>query len=159
PDDGAVDFQRYNLREFHIIDETGSVEFTGSIKLRLGPKDVEPGDGLQGDLNTYTRPDGTKFEANRAGTYVFELDYSSWRNASPGTYRIYIPKLGTSDTFVIDDMVWHRAAAASMAGLYHQRSGLALDGRFGYARPECFTEASGVTVRQSRMPLAFSKEG
>ena len=159
PDDGAVDFRRYGLDKFHVINDRGEAVFTGSIVLRVGPKDEEPGSGVGGKFLTYTRADGTKYEANRAGTYVFGLDYSPWRDASPGTYRIAIPKLGTSDPFMIDDAVWYRAARASMAGLYHQRSGLALDGRFGYVRPECFTEASGIVVRQSRMPLAFSKEG
>lgn len=159
PDDGAFDFRRYGLDKFEIIDDRGAVVFNGSITLRVGPKDKEPGSGVKGDILTYTRADGTTYEANRAGTYVFGLDYSAWHDAHSGAYRIYIPKLGTSDPFTISDDIWYRAARVAMAGLYHQRSGLALDGRFGYVRPECFTDASGVTVRQSKLPLAFSKEG
>jgi Glycosyl hydrolase family 9 len=158
PDNGAVDFRRYGLHEFHIVNEQGDKLFTGPIVLRLGPQDVEASHRGHGDLKTYTRADRTTYQANRAGTYVFGLDYTALRDAPPGIYRIAIPTLGTSDPFAIDDAVWYRAARASMAGLYHQRSGLALDGRFGYFRPECFTEASGVTVRQSKLPFAFSKE-
>lgn len=159
PDDGALDFRRYGVSRFEIVDRAGAAVFTGDIALRVGPKDVEEGDGLNGDLFKYTRADGSAFEANRAGTFVFGLDYGAWRDAAPGTYRIRIPGLGVSDPFEIADDIWHRAAQASMAGLYHQRSGLALDGRFGYTRPECFTEASGVTVHQSRLPYALSTEG
>lgn len=159
PDDGAVDFRRYGLDQFHIIDKAEDIVFSGSIVLRVGPQDPEPGSGISGDLLSYTRGDGTTYRANRAGTYVFGLDHSAWRDAAAGTYRIAIPKLGTSDPFAISDDNWHRAARAAMAGLYNQRSGTALDGRFGYVRPECFTTASGVVVRQSKLPLAFSKEG
>ncbi len=158
-EDGAVDFRRYKLDQFHIISNRGDIVFTGPISLRVGPKDVEPGDGLKGPLNTYTRKDGTTFEANRAGTYVFDLNYSKWRDMAVGAYRIFIPGLGTSDPFKIDNSVWYRAASASMAGLYNQRSGMALDGRFGYTRPECFTEASGIKVRQSKLPFMLSSEG
>jgi len=159
PDDGVVDFRHYGLDEFQIIDDHCEVVFNGSIILRVGPKDKETGSGITGDILTYTRPDGTTYKANRAGTCVFGLDYSAWRGASPGTYRIAIRNLGTSDPFTISDDIWYRAARASMGGLYNQRSGMALDGRFGYVRPECFTEASGVVVRQSRLPLAFSDHG
>lgn len=156
PDNGAVDFRRYGLRRFEVIDRNGEAVFTGDIALRSGPQDIEPGDGLPGKLVTYKRADGTTYQANRAGTYVFALDYSGWRNPAHGTYRLRLPGLGVSDPFEISDDIWRRAAQASMAGLYHQRSGLALDGRFGYTRPECFTEASGVTVYQSRLPLSFT---
>lgn len=159
PDDGAVDFRRYGLRRFHIVDAAGRSVFTGDIALRAGPDSVEQGDGLKGDLFTYVRADGSTYEANRAGTFVFGLDYGAWRDASPGLYRIAIDGLGVSDPFEIADDIWHRAAQASMAGLYHQRSGLALDGRFGYTRPECFTERSGVTVLRSKLPFALGTEG
>jgi hypothetical protein len=159
PDYGAVDFRAYRLDKFDIIDDRNEVVFSGSIVLRVGPKDKEPGSGVRGDLLTYTLADGMTYEANRAGTFVFGLDYSNWRNAQPGTYRIAIPKLGTSDPFVIGDDVWYHAARTAMGGLYNQRSGMALDGRFGYVRPESFTEASGVVVRQSKLPLALSKAG
>lgn len=155
PADGAVDFRRYGVRRFEIIDDNGKTAFTGDVALRTAPKDVEPGDGMPGDLVTYTRADGSTYKANRAGTYVFGLDYSAWQNPKPGSYRIRIPGLGVSDSFEIADDIWHRAAQASMAGLYHQRSGMALDGRFGYTRPECFTAASGVTVYQSKLPRAL----
>jgi hypothetical protein len=158
PDDGAVDFRLYGLDKFSIINERAEVVFSGSIVLRVRPNDIEPGSGLKGDFLTYTRADGTMYGANRAGTYVFGLDYSALRGAPTGSYRIVIPSLGTSDPFMISEDIWYRAARTSMGGLYNQRSGVALDGRFGYVRPECYTDASGVVVRQSRLPHAFAKD-
>jgi endoglucanase len=159
PEDGAVDFRGYGIREFHIINDRNERVFTGGVVLRIGPKEAESIHGPQGNLRTYTLANGDKYQANRSGTFVFGLDFSAWQGAPPGKYRLLIEQLGTSDPFSVDETVWYRAARVSMAGLYHQRSGLALDGRFGYSRPECFTEASGVVVRQSKMPLVFSKEG
>jgi Glycosyl hydrolase family 9 len=159
PDDGAVDFRRYSMDGFDVVDASGNTVFSGRMKLRVGPTDPEPGGGYKSELLTYTRADGTPFKANRAGTYVFGLDYSAWRGAQPGFYRLAIKGLGVSDPFRIGDDVWHQAARVAMSGLYHQRSGMALDGRFGYTRPECFTERVGITVRQSRLPLALSSEG
>ena len=158
PDNGALDFRHYGIQQFQVIDRSGKPVFTGDIALRVGPKDVEPGDGLGGGLVTYKHADGKTFKANRAGTYVFGLDFSAWRDPPPGTYRIRIAGLGVSDPFEIADDIWHRAAQASMAGLYHQRSGLALDGRFGYTRPACFTKASGVTVYQSKLPVPLTAD-
>lgn len=158
PDDGAVDFRNYDLKRFEIIDAQNKPVFSGSIDLRIGPRDEEAGSGVGGRLE-YARADGTKFWANRAGTYVFGLDFSAWRCPGEGTYRIRIPGLGTSDPFVIAADVWYRAARTAIGGLYNQRSGTALDGRFGYTRPEAFTEKSGIVVRQSKLPLSFSKEG
>lgn len=159
PDNGAVDFRIYGLDKFEVIDQDGQVVFSGDITLRTKPRDPETGNGFKEGLISYTKRDGSNFIANRAGTYVFGLDYSGWQNPLPGSYRLRIPGLGVSDSFKIADGVWTRAAQSAMAGLYHQRSGLELDGRFGYRRPECFTEDSGVTVYRSRLPIALSTEG
>ncbi len=159
PRNGSVDFRRYGIDRFQVVDDRGKPVFTGRVKLRTGPLDPEPGNGISAGLITYKRADGSQYKANRAATFVFDLDYSAWQSPKPGTYRIRIAGLGVSDPFEIADDVWRRAAQVSLAGLYHQRSGLKLDGRFGYHRPECLTEASGVTVYQSKLPFAMSGEG
>lgn len=94
--------------------------------------------------------------ANRAETYVFELDYSAFVPAAEGSYRLQLPGLGVSDPIQFAEDVWLNSAALSVAGLYHHRSGIALDGRFGYTRPAPFRPGAGVTVRESRLPLAWS---
>lgn len=94
--------------------------------------------------------------ANRAGTYVFELDFSAWKPTRPGTYRIHVPRLGVSDPFEIAEDIWLRAARTSIGGLYNHRSGIALDGRFGFTRPASFRPDVSITVRQSKLPLSWS---
>lgn len=96
------------------------------------------------------------FAANRAGTFVFELDYSSWTPQSAGPFRLRIPGLGVSDPFPVRPDTWLDAARNSMAGLYHQRSGIELDGRLGYSRPAAFRPGPGMVVTESRLPWAWS---
>ena len=158
PDDGAVDFRTYGINEFHVIDSQGRTVFTAPIHLRMGPRTLEKGNGISNTLITYKDNTGRQYEANRSGTFVFGLDYGAWRPAEPGAYRLRIPGLGVSDTFRIDAEVWRDAAQTAMAGLYHQRSGIELDGRFGYARPADHRPTPDTPIRQSLMPFAFSKE-
>lgn len=228
---GAVDFRRYGMERFDIIDGDDDIVFTGAVALRTAPDDPEPGNGMPAPLVEYTdgasvpvsltgragetfftdRPHGfavgqrialerlggemdasavfatvasagvasftltttdsalphglspyaratPALSANRAGTFVFELDYSAWLPATNGTYRLRIPGLGVSDPLVIDDDVWRSAALNGLTGLYHHRSGMALDGRFGYTRPASFRPGPALTVLYSRLPLAWSSE-
>lgn len=94
--------------------------------------------------------------ANRAGTFVFELDYSAWAPQSAGPFRLRIPGLGVSDPFPIGADIWLNAARNSMTGLYHQRSGIEIDGRFGYRRPVAFRPGPDMTIIESGLPLAWS---
>ena len=43
-------------------------------------------------------------------------------------------------------------------GEYHQRSGIALDGRFGYTRPVSFRSGVDRTIYKSMVPFGFSSE-
>ena len=95
-------------------------------------------------------------KANRAGTYVFEVNFSSWKPASDGEYKIHVPGLGVSDTFDIHEDIWLQAGKASIGGLYNHRSGIALDGRFGYTRPEAFRPGAKTTVYLSKLPLHWT---
>jgi endoglucanase len=234
PEDGAVDYRRYGIKGFQILDVEGSVVYSGPVSLGRDPRDVEEGTGLSGNLINYAsvgkpslnRAEITKFRpvtfaapshgladkqlielsgftgslaklngtatvtaatanqfslldvegrelagsdgrvgsitpiirVNRAGTYVFRLDFSQWRPGRSGQYRVHIPGLGVSDAFRVSDDVWSLAARTGVAGLYHHRSGIALDGRFGYKRPVAFRAGPDFTIHQSKLPLAFTTE-
>ncbi|MFP5078559.1 glycoside hydrolase family 9 protein [Rhizobium sp. YIM 134829] len=233
PEDGAVDFRRYGLDRFSIVDAAGASVFTGTIRLRKGPKDLEPGNGVAEPLNEYTHVrspriavrgiaqadpirivapghgfqpgdrialeglggdqdagatfatvadptpddfaladvkgpiagafdgDGTAtlaYSTGRAGTFVFELDYSAFKPAQAGVYRIAVPGLGVSDPIAINPDTWFDLGALSLAGLYNHRSGIALDGRFGYQRPAAFRPGPDLVIHRSRLPLAWSQE-
>ena len=98
------------------------------------------------------------FLTNRAGTFVFELDFSAWKPASPDgkQYRIHVPGLGVSDPFEVSKNVWLRAAQTAVGGLYNHRSGIALDGRFGFTRPEAFGPNADFDLIQSKLPIVFT---
>lgn len=96
--------------------------------------------------------------ANRAGTYVFQIDFGAWKPAAEGQYRIRIPGLGVSDPFPVTRNVWAKAAQVAAAGLYNQRSGVALDGRYGLKRPAPFRPGESIEQFRSRLPFAFSGE-
>lgn len=155
PNNGAFTFEPYNLRSFNVIDAKGGVVFRGSIVLRLGPTERE---ASEPSIYTYQHEDGTTYTANRSGTYVYGLDYSDWSGGKAGLYRLQIPGLGVSDPFMVSEAAWYAAAKISLAGLYHHRSGITLDGRFGYSRP--VNQRPGMTgaIYQSKLPYLFSSE-
>jgi endoglucanase len=95
-------------------------------------------------------------KANRAGTYVFQLDFGSWNPDVEGKYHLHVPGLGVSDPFEVRDDVWLRAGRTSIGGLYNHRSGIALDGRFGFTRPSSFRPGPHMTVRLSKLPFSWS---
>jgi Glycosyl hydrolase family 9/Cellulase N-terminal ig-like domain len=55
--------------------------------------------------------------------HVWEADFSALK--TPGEYRLYVPGLGTSFPFVIEDAVAGAFARAYALGIYHQRCGRA----------------------------------
>lgn len=59
---------------------------------------------------------------NRPYQQVFEADFSLL--SSPGTYQLFVPGLGTSFAFQIDDGVPAAFARSYALGLYHQRCGV-----------------------------------
>jgi Glycosyl hydrolase family 9/Cellulase N-terminal ig-like domain len=157
-DDGAVDFATwYGVKTFDIIDSGGRVAFSGEVRLRKGAGQEEPGNGAEQFYDKTPKKMG-RYQ-NRAGTFVYELNFSAWQNPAEGRYHIRIAGLGVSDALIIDDGAWRKAARMSFIGLYHQRSGMAPDGRFGYSRPADLSPANGTEVFESRMPLPISKEG
>jgi endoglucanase len=99
------------------------------------------------------------FSANRAGTYVFEMDYSDWVPKRDGSYWIRVDGLGVSDVFQVSSDHWKDIGRSALGGLYNHRSGIALDGRFGFERPAAFVPGLNVEIAESILPLSFSSHG
>jgi len=98
------------------------------------------------------------FNTNRAGTYVFGMDLSSW-TPTPGTYHIYIPGYGISDPIPIASNNWAQAAAATHEGLYNLRLGCALNLSPGYSRGIALADGvNGCTNYISTIVAPFSSE-
>ena len=125
------------------------------------------------DINTSSYPD------YNAGSLSPRIQWTDLRNLSrqsrcnirvwsrlqclastrSGLYRIYIPGLGVSDAFRVDEAIWYKVARNAAAGEYHQRNGIALDGRFGYTRGVTFKDGVNDTkIYWSRLPTIFSSE-
>lgn len=102
---------------------------------------------------------GPAIRANRSGTYVFELDYSDWLPEAAGTYQIRVDGLGVSDAFPVTADHWNSLGKIAVGGLYNHRSGVPLDGRFGYKRPAAFVPGKNLQIAKSALPLSFSSQG
>ena len=95
---------------------------------------------------------------NFNGTDVCRLDFSDF--TTPGTYRVCVEGIGCSEPFTIGNEVWMRAFQIQMAGLYNQRSGIALGPPYtSFRKPRDFHPADGLSVTQSTYsPLAKGGE-
>lgn len=100
------------------------------------------------------------FNANRYATTVHRADFSSHTFTTPGYYRIRIPGLGVSDSFLIDESVHYADAKLHAQGYYNQLSGIALDADVGlWDRPVDYVDGSaGIEIYLSKLPAYFSNE-
>ena len=82
---------------------------------------------------------------NHTQADVYYLDFHDFRRR--GDYRVYVPGIGTSYPFSIDEQVWRKAFAASMHGFLSHRSGIALGPPFtDYQRPRLMHPEDGFKV-------------
>jgi hypothetical protein len=99
------------------------------------------------------------FNTNRAGTYVFGLDFSGWTPGTSGTHYIYIPGYGISDPFLIRSDAWAVAAGKTHQGIFNMRLGCAVSSDSGYSRGVALSDGvSGCTNYKSNLPALFSSE-
>jgi hypothetical protein len=98
--------------------------------------------------------------ANRAATYVYWMDYSAWTANRGGLYRVYVPGLGVSDPFRVDEAVHYQTAKIHMKGYYNQNWGRALESSVGgVTRGVNYKDGTnGVTIFESNLPAAFATE-
>ena len=99
------------------------------------------------------------FNTNRAGTYVYGLDFSSWTPSASGTYYVYIPGYGISDPFVISADAWKIAASKLHEGVFNLRHGIAVSSTSGYSRGISLKDGTGgVTNYRSTLVSLFCHE-
>ncbi|MEI7613001.1 MAG: glycoside hydrolase family 9 protein [Betaproteobacteria bacterium] len=124
-----------------VVDGTGESVFEGKASLSLS--------ATLGEDHQYR---------NFSGTDVYLLDFSSFKRV--GRFRLVVPGVGCSHSFVISPDVWSRAFATNTKGLYHQRSGIAHEGIFSsLRRPRDLHPADGVRIYQSSCSLMDSRNG
>lgn len=100
------------------------------------------------------------WQSNRAGTYVYSLDYSSFTPSAEGKYRIYVPGLGVSYPFRIDEAVWLDFAKKCTKAYTAQCWGMPLNWAIaGWNRPANFRDGKeGAEVYESDLPACLENE-
>lgn len=97
-------------------------------------------------------------ERNHNDTDVFMMDFSQF--STPGQYRVYVDGVGTSYEFEIGENTWRDAFYVSARGMYHQRSGIALEQPYtDYERPRPFHPDDDVVIYRSTVPLMETNMG
>lgn len=85
---------------------------------------------------------------NFAKTAVYQMNFDAL--AAPGVYRVVVDGIGSSLPFPVDAQAWIRAYQVQTRGLFHNRSGMAMEAPFSdYTRPRDFHPADGTRVTQS----------
>ncbi len=123
-DRGSLDLRPYAGKAFRLIDQaTGDTVFAGKLAFRALAS--RPETAHQSD----SPPDGNFLKAD-----VYECDFSSF--VTPGRYRIAVEGVGASLPFQIDADVYREAFRTVARGLYHNRSGIALEAPYTeFTRP------------------------
>ncbi|MEO0868237.1 MAG: glycoside hydrolase family 9 protein, partial [Cyanobacteria bacterium J06642_11] len=97
-------------------------------------------------------------DRNHNETDVFIMDFSDF--STPGQYRVYVDGVGTSYEFEIGEDTWRDGFYVSARGMYHQRSGIALEQPYTeYQRPRPFHPDDGMDIYQSTVPLMDTNMG
>ncbi|MGP1372155.1 MAG: glycoside hydrolase family 9 protein, partial [Almyronema sp.] len=126
---------------FWLVDQTSAAKvYTGTTVLNLAAN----------------RSDDKRRNYN--GTPVYKMDFSDFNRA--GTYRLCVETIGCSFPFEVGETVWRSAFYTTVRGLYHQRSGLALERPYtDFERPRSFHPEDGMKFYQSTYTLLESGEG
>lgn len=146
---GGVRYDGY--RRFHLVEDgTGKTVYTGTIRLQH--------DGQPIVFGNHCRLNGTSDELT-VHSCVYEMNFSEFRDA--GVYRVYVPGLGCSFPFAIDEKkTWLQGFRLSMNALYCQRSGIVTGEPYtSFSRPRVYHPDDGRVIRQSRCSLMESGNG
>lgn len=138
---------------FHIVEEqNGEIVYTGKVVLQ------HDGTPVVFHNHTADRKNSGSDELT-VHSAVYELDFSQLD--CTGSYHVYVPGLGCSFPFVIDEReTWLRGFKLSMKALYHQRSGIVTGAPYSsFTRPRCYHPDDGRIIRQSECSLFESGNG
>lgn len=87
-------------------------------------------------------------QVNFSLTDVYRMDFP--QVTQPGTYKIVVEGVGTSDPFPINEGAWQKAFRTQMRGLFHNRSGMELGPPYTtYRKPRDMHPGDGQLVYQS----------
>ena len=123
-DQGGLALKAYERRAFHLVNPaSGEIAFTGKLAFRA------PASQQETFHKNDSPPDGNFLKAE-----VYECDFSAFN--TPGKYVLSVEGVGCSFPFVLAADVYREAFRTVARGLYHNRSGIALEKPFtGFTRP------------------------
>ncbi|MEM6313666.1 MAG: cellulase N-terminal Ig-like domain-containing protein, partial [Planctomycetota bacterium] len=125
----------YDVQRFELIDTAGRTVHTGAVE----------------QVKALGAPEQLLEQRDYSQTAVYALDFSDFEQ--PGTYRVFVPGVGTSGPFTIGGTVWTDAFSVSMRGLLHHRSGIALGPPLSdYHRPRPHHPDDGVKIYPLETP-------
>ena len=135
---GSLDLAFLAGRSFHLVDQaTGRLAFTGTVAFRARADQPE------------TQHAGDTPNANFLNAEVWECDFSAF--ATPGTYVVAVEGVGCSFPFRIDRDVYRQAFRTTARGLYHNRSGIALERPYTeFTRPAPANSGRNVSSSRAR---------
>ncbi|MFO1478492.1 MAG: glycoside hydrolase family 9 protein, partial [Verrucomicrobiota bacterium] len=111
---GGVNFSNYNGRAFHLVNQqNGRNEFSGKVAFRAPANQADTGQH------------GQSLNDNFEGSDVYECDFSTFTNT--GRYVVSVDGVGCSFPFQVGPDVYRQAWITTARGLYHNRSGIALE--------------------------------
>jgi hypothetical protein len=114
-DKGGLDLKSYEAKAFTLIDlSTKKAMFMGKLKFRM------PATQPETFHKTDSPPDGNFLKAD-----VYECDFSAF--SQPGKYVLSVEGIGCSFPFSVSSDVYREAFRTLARGLYHNRSGIALE--------------------------------
>lgn len=119
---GGIDFSSYSGKNFYLINtKTGEKVFSGGLRFRKSKSNKE----------TYQNDTPNQ---NFIGADVYECDFSSFK--TEGEYILAVEDIGCSFSFRIKKDIYRLPFYTSIRGLFHNRSGIALEEPFTeYVRP------------------------
>jgi len=114
-DKGGLELKPYEGNVFRVIDQaTGKSVFSGKMAFRA------PATQQETFHKSDSPPDGNFLKAD-----VYECDFSGFK--SPGKYVLSVQGIGCSFPFSISPDIYREAFRTMTRGLYHNRSGIALE--------------------------------
>jgi endoglucanase len=140
-EDGAKNVSYEPGTAFHVINAaTGQTVYSGEVELS----------------QALSNP--SNFWLNYSQTDVYKMDFSAV--TAEGKYHVVVDGVGKSYDFTIGETGWQSAFENSARGMFHQRSGIALEEEHtDWARPRDHHPEDGVVVKYSTATLMDTSMG
>ena len=131
---GALSFDAWNGKPFYLLPEGGGDPVEAGVVRKV--RSVEDAEEVFRNAR------------NHSHTHIYQLEFSNFDQ--PGIWRVYVPGVGVSFPFPIQEDAWEAAFRISMMGFLHHRSGIELGPPLTeFVRPLGFHPDAGTRLLQT----------